>query len=129
MTGEPVSKEPPVQDAQTGGKDERMWAMLCHLSSLVGFIIPLGNIIAPLVIWMIKKEEYPLVEDQGKESVNFQITLFIAVIVVFVLMFVVIGVFLMPILLILWVVFVIMASMKANNGERYRYPVCIRFIK
>ena len=54
-------------------KQERTWALFCHIGALAGFIFPFGNIIAPLVIWLIKKEEYPLVDDQGKESVNFQI--------------------------------------------------------
>lgn len=56
-------------------KTERMWAMLCHLSSLCLYIgLPFGNLIAPLVIWFIQREKFPLVADQGKEVVNFQIT-------------------------------------------------------
>ena len=58
-------------------KDERMWGMFCHLAALAGFIIPFGNIIGPLIVWQIKKEEFPFVEDQGKESLKFQISIFI----------------------------------------------------
>ena len=54
-------------------KDERTWGMLCHISTFCGLIIPFGNILAPLIIWLIKKEDLPFVQDQGKEVLNFQI--------------------------------------------------------
>lgn len=110
-------------------KEERTWGMLCHLSVLAGFIIPFASIIAPLVIWMIKKDEMPFVDDQGKESLNFQITMLIGFIISFILMFVIIGIFLMLALAIFDLVMVIIAAMKANEGVRYRYPYRIQFIK
>jgi hypothetical protein len=103
--------------------------MLCHLSVLAGFIIPLASIIAPLVIWLIKKDEMPFVEDQGKESLNFQITILIGFIIAIILAFVFIGFLLMPALAIFDLVMVIVAAMKANEGVRYRYPYSIRFLK
>jgi uncharacterized Tic20 family protein len=110
-------------------KDARLWGMLAHLSTLSGFVIPMGGIIGPLVVWLIKKEEYPFVDDQGKEALNFQISLFIYTIVCVILAFVVIGIFLLLGLLIFDVVVTIIAAMKANSGEPYRYPLCIRIIK
>ncbi|MBI4005922.1 MAG: DUF4870 domain-containing protein [Gammaproteobacteria bacterium] len=110
-------------------KDERMWGMLCHLTAFAGFIIPLGNVLGPLIIWLIKKDEMPFVDDQGKESLNFQITMLIAFIISFVLMFIVIGLVLMGILAVFQIVILIIASIKANDGVRYRYPYAIRFIK
>lgn len=109
-------------------KDERMWGMLCHLGALAGFAFPLGNIIVPLVIWMIKKEEMPFVADQGKESLNFQITIAIVMAVCFLLSFVVIGLLLLPIVGIGALILVIIAATKANNGEQYRYPWAIRML-
>ena len=109
-------------------KDEHMWGMLCHLSALAGFLIPTGNIVGPLVVWLIKKDEMPFVDDQGKEAVNFQISVTIYVIVSAVLIFVVIGIVLLPAALIFGLVMTIIASLKANEGEAYRYPLCIRFI-
>jgi len=109
-------------------KDERMWGMLCHLGALAGFAFPLGNVIVPLVIWMIKKEDMPFVDDQGKESLNFQITVAIAMAVCFLLSFVVIGLLLMPVVGIGALIFVIIAGTKANEGERYRYPWAIRIL-
>jgi len=115
--------------AKMDEKQERMWAMLCHLGVFAGYIIPFGHIIAPLVIWLTKKEESPLVEDQGKESLNFQISLTIYYFVAALLTLVVIGVVLLIGLVIFNIVIVIIAGMKANNGEKYRYPITIRFIK
>ena len=107
-----------------------MWAMFCHLAALGIFVIPfVGGVIGPLVIWLIKREEYPLVEDQGKESLNFQITILIAAVVCGILVFVLIGILLGFALLVFNLVMVIIATVRANNGERYRYPFAIRFIK
>ncbi|NIA07508.1 MAG: DUF4870 domain-containing protein [Actinobacteria bacterium] len=110
-------------------KQERTWAMFCHLGALAGYFFPFGNIIAPLIIWQIKKNESELVNDQGKESVNFQISIAIYVAISIALMIVVIGVLLLPAVCIFNAVMVIIAGLKANEGQRYRYPVCIRFIK
>jgi len=110
-------------------KDARMWGMLCHLAALSGFIIPFGTIVGPLVVWLIKKNESEFVDDQGKESLNFQITAIIAMIISGILTLVIIGIFLLIAVGIADLVLVIMASVKANNGERYRYPFAFRFIK
>jgi uncharacterized Tic20 family protein len=103
--------------------------MLCHLSALAGFIIPVGNIIGPLIVWQIKKTEFPQVDDQGKEALNFQITVLLAAIVSFVLMFVVIGIFLLAAVGIANLVFIIIATLRANQGELYKYPFNLRLIK
>jgi hypothetical protein len=112
----------------TVDKDARTMAMLCHLSKFAGYVIPFGNIIAPLVIWMMKKDEMPFVDDQGRESINFNITMMIGYIICIVLMFVVIGIFLIFPLLLLDVILTIVAAVKANDGEYYRYPINIRFL-
>lgn len=107
-----------------------MWGMICHLAALAGFVgIPLGNVLGPLIVWLIKREEFPLVADQGKESLNFQISMTIYGVICIPLMFVVIGFLLGLALLIADVVFIIIAAMKANEGALYRYPLTIRLIK
>ena len=88
----------PVENKTPVNKDENMWAMFCHLSALVGFVIPFGNIIAPLIIWTLKKDEYPHVNDQGKEAINFQLSITVYILISVVLVFVVIGI---PLLIIL----------------------------
>jgi len=108
-------------------KDECMWAMLCHLSTFCGFI-PFGNLVGPLVVWLIKKDEYPLVDDQGKEAINFQINMTIYFVISFVLVFVVIGIPLLIGLGVFDLVVTIIAAIKAYSGEYHRYPLTIRFL-
>ena len=110
-------------------RDENMWAMLCHAAALVGFIIPLGNIIGPLIIWMMKKDQFPLVDDQGKEAVNFQISMTIYYLIAAVLILVIIGIVLLVVLGVFSLIMTIIAMIKANSGERYRYPLAIRLVK
>src|SRR4029078_10403399 len=109
--------------------EEKQWAMFAHLSALVGFIIPLGSIIGPLVIWQMKKAEMPFVGDQGKEALNFQITALIAIVVCFVLMFVLIGMLLLPLVALAVRILTIIGGIKANKGEAFRSPFAIRLIK
>jgi uncharacterized Tic20 family protein len=99
------------------------------LSALVGYIIPFGSIIGPLIIWQIKKNEMPFVDDQGKEALNFQITMAIAVIVCIVLMLILIGFLLIWIVGIVDLIFIVIAAISANNGQAYRYPLNLRLIK
>lgn len=119
----PVEKEAPVN------KDENMWAMFCHLSGLVGFVIPFGNVIAPLVIWTLKKDEYPHVDDQGKEALNFQISITVYILLSVLLIFVVIGIPLLIIIGIFWLIMTVIGAINANDGNKYRYPFTIKFIK
>ena len=125
--------EPSGQDSPGGketNKDARMWAMFSHLAALAGVIVPVvGCVVGPLIVWQIKKEEFPFVDEQGKEAVNFQITVLIYAIVSGILCLTCIGFILLPVVGIFDLVFMIIAAVKANNGEHYRYPLTIRFIK
>jgi uncharacterized Tic20 family protein len=109
--------------------DEKLFAMLCHVLSFSGYLVPFGNLLGPLIMWLIKKNESPFVDRHGKESVNFQISVLIYFIVSAVLFFVIIGFFLAAALFVFDIVVVIMAAIAANDGKEYRYPLCIRFIK
>lgn len=111
-------------------KEEQNWAMYCHLSALVGFIIPLGNVLGPLVVWLMKKDTMPQVEIHGKEALNFQITVLLALIVSLVLTVVLIGFLLLPVVGLAALVLTIMAAIKVSNGQLdYRYPIALRLIK
>jgi uncharacterized Tic20 family protein len=120
---------PPPAPLGTPSAEEKQWAMFAHLSALAGCIIPFGSIIGPLVIWQIKKNEMPFVDDQGKEALNFQITAAIAALVSVALIIVLIGFLLIWVVAIADLVFIILASIAANNGTAYRYPVALRLIK
>jgi len=121
---------PPISPAPVplSESDARMWAMLAHLSAIPGSFVLIGSVIAPLVIWQIQKERSAFVDYHGKEAVNFQITMAIAAAISFLLMILVVGVFLLFIVGVVWLVFTIIAAVKANNGEYYRYPLTFRFI-
>ena len=108
--------------------EARLWGMLAHLAGLIGFIIPFGNLIGPLVVWQIKKDQMPFVDDQGKESLNFQISVSLGVLVCMLLMLVLIGFVLLPLLGLVALVLTVIAGIKANGGERYRYPFIFRFL-
>lgn len=116
-------------NATIDDKDERMWGMLCHLSAFSGFIIPFGNIIGPLIIYSLKKDEYAFVADQGKESMNFQISILIYIIISAISILFIVGIFFLMIVPLLALIFTVVASVRANDGEYYRYPLCIQFIK
>jgi uncharacterized protein len=135
----PATPPPPTQSAPAPGSPEsqaRTWNMLCHLSALAGFIIPFGNILGPLLVWQIKKNEFPSVNVHGKASLNFQITVVIAliagIIIATILSFFCVGFLLFPIVLLIGLaglIFAIIAGIKANNGEDYKYPFSLELIK
>lgn len=115
---------------EVADKDAKLWGMLCHLAAFIGFIgVPFGHILGPLVIWLVKREGMPFVDDQGKESLNFQISMTIYGFVAGLLCFVLIGIPLLILLLIADVVLIIVAAIKANSGVAYRYPITIRLVK
>lgn len=118
----------PWQPPRINPQDERLFAMLCHLTSLLGYLFPFANIVIPLVIWLVKKDESPMIDYHGKESVNFQISVTIYEVAALLSMFLLVGFVLLPVVIVFALVVVILASVKAYNGEPYQYPLCIRFI-
>lgn len=109
--------------ATTPSTDDRNLAMLAHLLGIV------SGFVGALIIWLIKKDQSVYVDEQGKEALNFQITMLIAFVGAWILMFILIGMLLMPLLLIANLVFCILAAVAASNGKSYRYPVAIRLLK
>jgi uncharacterized Tic20 family protein len=126
-----------VEPLRVTSENVRTWTVLCHASAFLGFFIPaLGQFVGPLIIWLWKREESPEIDAHGKESLNFQISMFIYTalfgLVCFVLMFVLIGFLLVPMIALFYladIVFVIIASLKASEGQLYRYPLTLRLIK
>ena len=113
----------------TPSKDELTWGMLSHFSALSMFIFPFGNILAPLIIWLIKKDEMSFVENQAKEVLNFQISMTIYLLISGILCFILIGIPFVIGLGIFNVIITIIAGIKANDGKSYRYPINLRLIK
>ncbi len=134
-TAQPQAETNPYQPSEASQAeakqlthDERQFAMFCHFAAFAGLIIPLGSIIGPLVMWLIKKDESAFINYHGKEALNFNITMALVSIVCFVLIFVVIGILLLPLVMIFWLVMVIIAGIKANDGIEYRYPFSLRLV-
>jgi len=108
--------------------EERNWAMFCHLGGLAYFI-PLGNIIVPLILWSMRKDESELVNREGKKALNFQISFTIYMFVAMILVFVIVGILALVILGLLNLILVIIAVVKTLNNEEFEYPMTIKFIQ
>ena len=117
-------------ETSTSSRNVRTWNVLCHASALAGFFVPwAGHILGPLIVWLAKRGDSPEIDENGKESLNFQISMLIYNVIAGVLCLVLIGFILLAILHILNLVLVIVASIQASEGKRYRYPMTIRLIK
>jgi|SRR5436190_4395894 len=127
MDQQPVSSPPP---ASAPSSDIRTWCVLCHAAALLGlFFHFLGHLLGPLIVWLVKRGDSPEIDANGKESLNFQISMLIYDAIAAILCIVLIGI---PILIGLWIlntVLVIIASIQASEGKFYRYPITIRLIK
>jgi len=119
-----------VPPTGTLSRDARKWAMLCHLVALVGLLgNGIGFLVGPLAVWLIKKEDDPFIDEQGKEAVNFQITMLIAALASALLILLLIGIVLLVVVGLMMIILPIIAAIQANEGTHYRYPLTIRFIK
>jgi len=125
----------PLPSAGAFSSDERMWAMLGHLSAFTAFITGIGCILGPLVVWLIKRETLAFAGEQAKEALNYNITVALAFVALWVLTIITFGlgiVLTFPIgcvLFIAWIVFTVIAAIKANEGVAYRYPFTLRLVK
>lgn len=120
---------------------QRQWAMFAHLSALLGGLLTtawggsIGCFVGPLVIWLLKKDTMPFVGDQAKEALNFNITVAIIFLVLFLMTIFTLGIGIIitgPLFVVVglsWLVFTIIAAIKANDGVAYRYPLTLRLIK
>ena len=117
-------------ETSTSSRDVRTWNVLCHATALAGFFVPwAGHILGPLIVWLAKRNDSPEIDENGKESLNFQISMLIYNVIAGVLCLVLIGFILLAILHILNLVLVIVASIQTSEGKLYRYPMTIRLIK
>jgi uncharacterized protein len=108
---------------------ERNWSMLCHLSAFAGFFFPFGGIIGPLICWLTRKDESDWVNINGRNALNFQLSILLYMVLAIPLCFIIIGIPIIAALSVLKVVCIIIASVKAPKGELFRYPLSIPFIQ
>lgn len=118
-----------VRNEGSMDKNTNTWAMILHLSVFAGYVVPLAGLIAPIVIWQLKKTEMPEIDEHGKNVVNFLISMVIYVSAAILLTVVLIGIPLLIILGIVAIVFPIIGAIKANDGEVWPYPYMLKLVK
>jgi uncharacterized Tic20 family protein len=123
------STAPPEMPKPELSEQEKNMGMFCHLAALSGYVIPMGWLVGPLILWLAKKETMPYVNQEGKKSINFQITILLYSLISGVLCLIFIGFLLLFGLTIFNLIMVIVNGIKAGKGEETRYPLSITFIK
>ncbi len=126
------SNQPPNLPSTPPGvtPEEQSGAIALQLSGFAGFLLPsLGQILAPLVIWLIKRPESAYLDRVGKDVLNFQISYTIYVVVAGILCWFCIGFLVLPVILVVWIVLMVVAAVKTSNGEEYKYPFTIRLLQ
>jgi uncharacterized Tic20 family protein len=123
----PEAKVPPTSFGEPT-PDERTWGMLAHISGLIAMLLGGFTFLGPLIVWLIKKDQSAFVADQAKEALNFQIAVFIALLIATLSAFICVGFILIPVVIIAAIVYSIIGGMEANKGVAYRYPYTIRLI-
>lgn len=117
----------PTRPHEVVAADDRNWAVAAHLGSFVTAWFALG-LIAPLVVLLVKGGSSPFVRRHAVESLNFQINALVYSVVFGLLMFLLIGFVLLPLYAIFYLVCVVLATIRASQGEEFRYPFTVRVI-
>ena len=118
-----------MEEVKGFSESERNWAMLCHLSAFAGFFFPFGSIIGPLICWLSRKDESVWINENGKASMNFQLSILLYIFLAIPLCFLIVGIPIVIFLGILKIVCIVIASIKTAKGERFKYPLAIPFIQ
>lgn len=131
-----ASDESPSFDGSAGEEDgeyevsddERTWAIVAHATGFVGLVVPLGNILGPLLVWAIKKDEGRFVDENGMQAINFQITWTVLLFIAGLSIFAGIGLVLFPLVGLVWLVLTGLAVIRASDNEVYDYPLTVDLI-
>jgi len=118
-----------MEENRVLSETERNWAMLCHLSAFASFFFPFGGIIGPLICWLSKKDESAWVSVNGRNALNFQLSVLLYIVLAIPLILIIIGIPIIMLLVTLKIICIIIASVKASKGEQFRYPLMIPFIQ
>jgi len=118
-----------MEEIKTYTQSERDWAMFCHLSAFAGYFFPFGGIIGPIICWISRKDESAWIDVNGKSSLNFQLSILLYMVLSIPLCFIIIGFPIIGFLIILKIVCIIIASIRAAKGETFKYPLSIPFIQ
>ncbi|HEY4374736.1 MAG TPA: DUF4870 domain-containing protein [Burkholderiales bacterium] len=117
-----------VEDDSGYSSEERSWSAIAHLAAFAGLVIPLGNILGPLLVWLVKRNELPLVDTEAKEAMNFQITVTLCLLLCIPAFFIGVGGIMFVVILFGAFFLMIKAAIHASKGEDYSYPFTVRMI-
>lgn len=116
-------------DGSLPPREARTWAMLGHVAGLLGFVVPIvGSIFGPLLVWLIKRETHPFVDDQGREALNFQINIFLYYFLGGLLVLLLVGFLVLLLIPLYQVVMILVAAIQSQDGKPFRYPLILRFV-
>lgn len=118
-----------MKEIRVLSESERNWAMFCHLAAFAGFLFPFGGIIGPMICWLSRRDESTWINENGKASLNFQLSILLYIVLAVPLCIILIGIPIVIILGTLKIIFIIIASIKASRGEEFKYPLAIPFIQ
>lgn len=108
--------------------DERTWGVLTHAAAFAGFAVPFGNVLGPLLIWLVKRDESRFLDANGKQAVNFQITWTIWIGIALLTLLIGIGLLIVPVVMLAWLIFVVLAMIRASEDQVYDYPLTIDLV-
>jgi uncharacterized Tic20 family protein len=118
-----------MKEIRVLSETERNWAMFCHLAAFAGFFFPFGSIIGPLICWLSRRDESTWVNENGKASLNFQLSVLLYTVLALPLCIILIGIPIVILLGTLKIICIIIASVRASKGEEFKYPLAIPFIQ
>ncbi len=128
-----LSAQSAAQASEDGAADStveaRRLAVFCHLAGFAGFIIPFGGVIGPLAMWIANRESHPFVDQQGREALNFQLSLLVYMLLSFALVLILIGLLMIPLLFVFQICMMVIAAVRVSDGQDFRYPLTLRFIR
>ncbi|MEQ8660644.1 MAG: DUF4870 domain-containing protein [Gammaproteobacteria bacterium] len=107
----------------------RWLATACHLAALLGYLLPFGNVAGPLALWLALRSRHPYIDEQGRDAVNFQLTMLAWYLLAFALVLALVGLVLVPLLAVFQLVMTVVAAARAQAGEAWRYPLTVRFVR
>jgi uncharacterized Tic20 family protein len=129
--GATLAADDPTAAARAATVDEtvRNTAVVAHLSTFAGLIIPFGSVIGPLTVWLTRRDRDPFIDQAGREALNFGISIAIYGAVLLVATLMLVGIPLLIIGVVAWVVLASLAAVKASQGQSYRYPLTMRLVR
>ena len=127
-----MSSDPDPADTTTDASEvddeERTWGILAHAGGFAGLAVPFGNVVAPLVVWLVKRDESRFVDENGIRALNFQLTWSVVLLVTALSVLVGVGLVLFPLAVLAWLILTVVGTVKAADDEVYDYPLTIGFV-